>query len=283
VRGGSFVALTDEISVLMAVHAGETPEHLRQSLESLVSQTLQPFEVVLVEDGPIGVPIRQTIEQFADRLNIVSVRLARNAGLASALNAGLRACRCELVARLDSDDIAMPGRLAVQSELFRRDLPPDVASGFVEEMGAADVPQIRTVPVGHERIVGALWSNPFAHPAVMYRRSKIIAVGGYDESVRRGQDYELWFRCAEAGLRFDNVPSVLIRYRFNAASLTRASIAARWRRALIGFRGSRRIGLPLWKQLACFAPFIGRLLPRQLNMIAYRLSQRLKGSLRDGP
>lgn len=89
-----------------------------------------------------------------------------------------------------------------------------LGSGCVEIDYGGVERDIRLMPADHEAIVDALWSCPLIHPSIMFRREKILAVGGYDDGLRRRQDYELWFRAAQQGIRFGNIQKPLIQYRF---------------------------------------------------------------------
>ncbi|WP_421952726.1 glycosyltransferase [Pelagibacterium sp.] len=263
------------ISVLMAVFAKERPDNLRTSLQSLSTQTLQPTEIILVWDGPLPDRLSAIIDTFRGALNIRDVKLSQNRGLGAALAVGLAESASELVARMDADDIALPDRFARQYAAFTENPALDLVSGYAVEIdGNGTQGRLRTVPINHEDIISTLWANPIIHPAVMFRRDKILAVGSYNPSLRRRQDYELWFRCAAAGMRFGNIPEPLIEYRFTPDTHKRQSRKDMWQQGVIGFNGSRKIGLPLWKQLACFVPFLRSLLPAPLQHVAYRAMQR---------
>ncbi len=93
-----------KLSVLMSVYCKESPFFLRQSLDSLVAQSLPADEVVIVEDGPLGEELEAAIDSYRSLLPIVSLRLPVNGGLGAALREGLQVCRGEFVARMDSDD-----------------------------------------------------------------------------------------------------------------------------------------------------------------------------------
>ena len=100
-------------SVLMSLYKKEHPEYLRLALDSMINQTVKPDEIVLVEDGPLTDELYAVVEEYKDYLTIVVNKT--NLGLGLALNEGLKACRNELVARMDTDDISKPvypGRLA---------------------------------------------------------------------------------------------------------------------------------------------------------------------------
>ena len=109
-----------EFSVLLSVYTKENSKYLKQSLESLMVQEVTPTEIILVEDGPLTPELNQIIELFTQKMPIESVRLAKNGGLASALNVGLKKARYDFVARIDTDDIALPSRFKLQIENFTR-------------------------------------------------------------------------------------------------------------------------------------------------------------------
>ncbi len=101
-----------EYSVLMSVYYKERPEYLKASIESIQAQTYPAKDFVLVCDGPLTPELDAVIEEKKTALGAVLqvVRLEKNSGLGKALNAGLMHCKCELVARMDSDDIAYSDR-----------------------------------------------------------------------------------------------------------------------------------------------------------------------------
>ena len=104
--------MVSKYSVLMSVYYKEKPEYLKQAIESIQAQTLQTDDFVLVCDGPLNDALDKVIatkqQEMGEKLNVV--RLAKNGGLGNALNKGIKHCKNELVARMDSDDIAAAGR-----------------------------------------------------------------------------------------------------------------------------------------------------------------------------
>lgn len=111
------------------------PEYLRQAIESIQAQTLSTNDFVLVCDGPLNEPLDSVIaakqQEMGESLNVV--RLAKNGGLGNALNEGIKHCKNELVARMDSDDIAYPDRCEKQIAVFNTHSEVSICSGIVEE------------------------------------------------------------------------------------------------------------------------------------------------------
>ncbi|WP_018862249.1 glycosyltransferase [Thioalkalivibrio sp. ALJ3] len=275
-----YTALTEGnqlgISVLMAVHASDATDLLDAAIASItVEQTRKPDQLVLVKDGPLPVKHSQVVDRWQSRLGqgLEVVSLHESSGLGGALNTGLQRCQYPLVARMDADDLAFPVRLERQGAFMEKNLDIALVGSSAQELDLEGNPgPLRRVAEEHDALVGRLWACPFIHPSVMFRRDLIRGVGGYDASLRRRQDYELWFRVAQAGGRFANIGEPLIWYRFNRDTHKKQSTLAAWRQGVIGFRGSRKVGLPVWKQVACFAPFFRSLLPLWAQHGVYRLS-----------
>lgn len=162
-------------SVLMSVYHKEKPEYLKQAIASIQAQTLPTDDFVLVCDGPLNDALDAVIakkqQEMGKTLNVV--RLAKNGGLGNALNEGIKHCKNELVARMDSDDIAYQDRCEKQIAVFYKHPEVSICSGIVEEFTSTpDVVDAKRVPPeAHEEIVEfAKKRNPFNHPCVMYKK-----------------------------------------------------------------------------------------------------------------
>ena len=110
-----------DYSVLMSVYSREKAEYLRVAVNSMLFQTVLPKEFILVCDGPLGPELTEVVEEYRtsrpEIFNIVT--LPENRGLAGALNEGLKACTCEWIARMDSDDISLSTRIEKQCKLAK--------------------------------------------------------------------------------------------------------------------------------------------------------------------
>lgn len=204
-------------SVLMSVYYKEKPEHLKEAIESIQAQTCPTDDFVLICDGPLtpglDAVIAQKQRQMGDVLNVV--RLAKNVGLGLALNEGLRHCRHELVARMDSDDISRPDRCQKQLAVFRAHPEISICSGIVEEFSTTPdtVDARRVLPETNAEIVEfAKKRNPFNHPCVMYKKAAVMAVGSYQDCYLL-EDYHLWLRMLFAGEQGYNLQEPLLHMR----------------------------------------------------------------------
>ena len=108
----------EHFSVLMSVYIREQAALLDRALQSiLVNQSVKPSELVLVEDGPLTDGLYHVIDKYRQIFpELISVKLPQNGGLGNALNAGMKQCRYEWIARMDSDDISLPTRFEKQLE-----------------------------------------------------------------------------------------------------------------------------------------------------------------------
>ena len=207
-------------SVLMSVYHKEKPEFLKQSMESIFNQTVPTNDFVLVCDGPLNDELDAVISDmqhmFSERLNVV--RLAENGGLGKALNEGIKHCKNELVARMDSDDIAYPNRCEKQLRVFAERKEISICSGIVEEFTEnPSIVDARRVPpeTNIEIIKFAKMRNPFNHPCIMYKKSAVAAVCSYQDFYLL-EDYYLWLRMLMAGYQGYNLQEPLLHMRAGA-------------------------------------------------------------------
>lgn len=217
------------ISILMPVRNEET--FLPQALESIFRQTFTNWELVAVDDHSDDMT-PQILAQAAERDPRVRVLKPEARGLVPALNAGLAACRGELVARMDGDDVSHPRRLELQGAFMAQE--PDVglvACSFRHfprsslKVGMLAYEEWQNRLSGHEAIMADLFvESPFVHPSVCFRREAVVALGGYHDR-EWAEDYDLWLRMARAGVRFARLPQRLFFWRDRPERATRTMAA----------------------------------------------------------
>lgn len=213
-------------SVLLSVYHKENPSFLVQALTSVWDeQTLKPAQIVLVQDGPLTAELNAVIAEWENKLGAVlaTVPLEKNVGLAAALNQGLKHCHYELVARMDTDDIAMPTRFEKQIAFMQQN--PDIAasSAQIEEWNTELTQKLdrRTLPT--EPLAVARFAkrrSPLSHPASIFRKSAVLEVGGYP-SLRKAQDCALWVLLLVKGYKLANLPDMLLKMRTGDELLNR--------------------------------------------------------------
>ena len=203
-------------SVLMSVYKKESAENLRQAMESIENQTVKPDDFVLMCDGPLTSELDEVIQEKVLKLGSVLnvIRLKENVGLGAALNTGIRKCKHELVARMDSDDISLPDRCERQLDIFKKYPEVSVCSGTIEEFvgNVHNITGKRIVPEKNKDIVQfAKKRCPYNHPCVMYKKSAVIDSGSYRQELL--EDYYLWIRMILHGYQGYNIQETLLYMR----------------------------------------------------------------------
>ena len=204
-----------KLSVLMSVYHRESAEYFGQALESLAAQTVPADEVVIVKDGPVNGELDAAIERHREQLRVLTVPLPNNGGLGPALNAGLRECSGELVARMDTDDICAPDRFEKQLAFLEQNPGADVVGGAIAEFDTdyRNVESIRRMPSSAERVGRiARWRNPLNHMTVMFRKAAVLAAGSY-QPCPGFEDYDLWATMLMRGMKLCNLEDVLVYVR----------------------------------------------------------------------
>lgn len=201
-------------SVSICVYGGDNAQHFDLALQSIFDQTLLPDEVVLVVDGPVDDNINDVILKHQKECLKV-IRLEKNVGHGEARRIGLESCSFDLVALMDADDISTHDRFEKQIEAFNENPDASIVGGQINEfVGSADnVVGQRIVPLADRQIKEYMKKRcPMNQVTVMLKRSDVLSVGGYIDWYCE-EDYYLWIRMALNGLKFANVPDVLVNVR----------------------------------------------------------------------
>lgn len=208
--------MAEPFSLLLTVYGGDRAGHVREAFRSAVdAQTRRPEQVVLVQDGPVAADLAACLGELAatSPVAVTFLPLERNGGLGLALDAGLAASRFDAVARMDADDIAMPHRFATQLPVIEggADL---VGAGMLEFGSRRDDIVGRRVPVSGPAAIAryARLHDPFNHPTIVYRRTAVLAAGGYGD-LPLMEDYWLFARMIANGARVVNLTEPLVYYR----------------------------------------------------------------------
>ena len=168
-----------KFSVLLSVYYKESAIFLEQCFDSILCQTLQPNEIILVKDGPLTEELETVIKEYASKFSMLkTIPLLKNQGLGKALNEGLKHCTHDLVARMDTDDICKPQRFEKQINIFKYHSEIDVVGSWVDEFTNKpdNLLSTRKLPERHEEIyVYGQKRNPINHPTVMFRKSKVLS------------------------------------------------------------------------------------------------------------
>jgi hypothetical protein len=219
---------TPELSVVMPVRGGEATVH--EAVESCLEQDFEDLEVVIVDDGITG-PTREILERMGERdgrLRLMEMDRG-DEGLVAALNTGVRAARGSLIGRMDADDVNYPERMGRQAAYLREAKEIGVLGCGVKVTGSGgevgegfrEYERWMNALRGSEDILAQRFiESPMVHPSVVMRREALEAAGGYRER-EWAEDYDLWLRLMEHGVRFAKLGEVLMEWRDSPGRLTR--------------------------------------------------------------
>ena len=215
-----------KVSVLMSVYVKEKPEYLKAAMDSILAQTYPVDEIMLIEDGPLTEPLYNLIRDYQEKYPslIRTFAFEENRQLGRALAKGVELCSNELIARMDTDDIAEPDRIKKQVAYMEAHPEVHVLGGSIREFNdEGTIDRVKYMPLTQEEIYRyAKLRNPLNHMTVMYRRSAILEIGNYQHFPFL-EDYSLWSRMLTKGYQIRNLEDVLVRARTSMALVRRRS------------------------------------------------------------
>lgn len=205
------------ISVLLPVYNAEATLH--EAIASILDQTERQLELVIVDDGSTD-RSPEIIERWQQKDKGVQPVFTDHHGIVNALNKGLERVTAPYIARMDADDVSLPERLEKQANYLDRHPETGLVSCLVEHFGDQRsqegyrryVNWINTLTTHYKIELNRFIESPLAHPSVMVRRSVLNEHGRY----RQGdfpEDYELWLRWLEGGVKMEKIPEVLLKWR----------------------------------------------------------------------
>lgn len=214
-----------KFSVLISVYIKEKPEYLKEALDSIINQTLMPDEIVLVKDGKLTKELDIIIQTYVEKYEnlIKTIPLEKNAGLGIALQKGVLNCAYDIIARMDTDDIAHPERFEKQINFLINNPDIDIAGSYISEFDGnpENIYAYRQVPITHDEIYKfAKFRCPMNHMTVMFKKQSVVQSGNY-KHFPNIEDYFLWGRMLNHGYRFANIPENLVNVRAGRVMLNR--------------------------------------------------------------
>lgn len=262
-------------SVLMSVYIKENPEYFRECMKSILTQTLLPDEIVLVEDGPLTKELTAEIEAWKEKCNIPfqSVKLKRNKGLGLALAEGIKFCSYDLIARMDTDDICVPDRFEKQIQVFKENPDLDILGSHITEFEGhiTNVLSVRKVPLKQEEIKKyQRRRSAFNHMTVMYKKKSVLKAGNYKNAPLMEDDL-LWCEMLHTGAVGMNLDTSLVYARTGKAMVQRRG---GWQYFCKYCRGRRRILntgyiTKIDYCITCLAQLIVSLMPLSLRSVFF--------------
>lgn len=205
-----------KVSIVVAVYNGE--HYIEECIESLLSQTYQDFEIIVVNDGSTDATAEK-LKKFGPE-KIFLIHFETNLGVAIARNEGVKKASGDYVAILDADDLALPERLQAQTDYL--DAHPDIAlvGSYYELQSELGSSKLVKRSLEHEKICRSIfYACPVANTTIMVKRSAFLDVGGYPPEYNHGEDYRFLVRFLK-GYKAANIPQTLVIKRETRNGLT---------------------------------------------------------------
>lgn len=214
-----------KFSVLMSLYIKERAEYFDECMQSMLRQTVLPAEIVIVFDGPVSEELRNVVEKYKiDNPGLIKiVENEKNKGLGLALADGVPACTYELIARMDTDDIAREDRFEKQLKMFVDNPNLDICGSHIIEFEGTINNELsrRVVPIKHTEIAEyQKQRSAFNHMTVMYKKSAVLRAGNYEDCPLMEDDM-LWIRMLISGANCANVDDFLVYARTGYAMIER--------------------------------------------------------------
>ena len=232
------------ISVIMGVYNCKNISLLYESVNSIIGQTESNWEIIICDDGSTDNTLNELrkIEKLDSRIKVITYE--KNHGLSYALNECIKVSKGKYIARQDDDDISLPNRFEIQLEFFKRHPEYSIVGSKAivfddnGEWGEYDVEERPTIN-------SFLWTNPFAHPTVMFDAVALKSLGGYrvSKETRRCEDYDLFMRMYAKGYIGYNIQNNLYKYKIINGNEKYRPMKYRIDEAIVRWKGYKQLNL----------------------------------------
>ena len=196
------------ISVVMPAYNAE--KYIADAIESILCQTYNDFEFIIVNDGSTD-KTADIIRSFKDK-HIIFIDRNENRGLVYSLNEGIRQAKGDFIARMDADDVSVLNRFELQIDYLINHPDIDICGGSYKCFGTDN--RLVEAICDPEKISEYLFRGcVMFHPTIMMRKCVVYQSELYIQDYMYAEDYELWCRLLKKGIKFGNIPDVILNYR----------------------------------------------------------------------
>jgi glycosyltransferase len=211
-----------KISVIMSEY-NTPPDYLRASIESILSQTFKDIEIIIVDDCGKN-DLDSITEEYKDK-RIRVIKNNKNIGLVESLNKAIAVSKADILARMDTDDIADENRLEEQYNFMINHEEYSVVGTLANEFSKNSTTGVLGKP-GEKTAKSLAYGDSIIHPSVMMRKKDIQSIGGY-KNYKRAEDLSLWFELVMKGFRLFVIDRVLLNYRVNEEDYSKRKFKTR--------------------------------------------------------
>tara|TARA_B100001750_G_scaffold240630_1_gene250732 strand:- start:484 stop:1299 length:816 start_codon:yes stop_codon:yes gene_type:complete len=260
------------ITVGIPFYSKTNPAHLREAIDSILTQSLLPSKIHLIQDGPIPKEIETLIKKYQKEVPDLFLLLSlEKKGLPHALNKSISKCKTKYYARMDSDDIAFKERLEKQVAYLEKETDIDILGGWSVEFKGNNNKEdgfINKRPNDSKRINEYFhYMNPLIHPTVIFRVEVFEKIGLYNERFYSDQDLELWGRALKNKIKISNLQESLLYFRIDGRQKRRSKFSA-IRRQIIARYSYNTLSIRL--NVLKLSSIFFRLLPKRIRLWSYK-------------
>lgn len=265
-------------AVIMSVYRSDSLEYLKNSVESIVTQTFRELTLFIYRDGAVPTDVDEYLSLLElENKNIIFIIADKNSGLANALNKLIDIVLLDgsfdYIARMDSDDISKPERISKQVTFLETNKFIDVCGTSCHEFGASFALEEKHLPESHEQLLNfSITHCPFIHPSVMFRTSVFISGIRYPIDTSLTEDMALWFILLNEGYKFSNINEILLDYRLNENTIARRTgVDKAFSEFKIRFSNMRTLNKVSIRNITLvFARLVFHILPSSVMKLAYK-------------
>lgn len=269
--------MQNSFSVVISVYKNDNAKYFQDALNSIIQQSVVPSEIVIVVDGPVGDDLNNVLALYSNNHRVRILELIDNLGRGASRHIAIQACKNELIAIMDADDISVHKRFALQLKEFN-DKSVDIVGGQIEEFTSVpgDSNRFRKVPLSNHDIKKRnRWRQAMNHVTIMFSRDSYLLADGY-HSLNKVEDWDLFHRMIVSGSNFKNIPETLVHARSTNEQFHRRRGLAYLKEELCLFREMRTSGYinDLQFVINCIIRCFSRLMPVRFIVLAYKLFLR---------
>ena len=253
------------VSVIMPMYNPKENE-LRLAIESILNQTYQSFEFIIVDDCSTNNSVNIVNEYMEKNKKIILLHNEKNSGIEITLNSGIQKAKSDYIVRMDSDDIAYPNRIEEQMCFLNEHPEFDFIGGRAEFFNDKDGVFRTTSFIGETKKEDFLKGTPFIHPTMILKKSIIEKVGYYPISYRT-EDYLLQMELIANGYRGYIIETICLKYRQDENNINRLNKKQRINEIKVKFKGFKMMKVKWYQYVWLLKPMIAMLIPKRLMTI----------------
>lgn len=255
-----------KISVIMGVYNIGDGSKAKIAIQSILDQSFKDFEFIICDDGSKDDTYNIIKEITKLDKRVLVIKNEKNMGLAYTLNHCLENASGEFIARMDDDDYSYRERLEKQINFLEKNSDIDIVSSAIDIFNGEIITHKQAIRCKYPKKEDFLWGSCFVHPATMFRKDKLIEVGGYRiaKETRRAEDYDLFMRMYANGSKGYSFEESLLRYYVNPIAMKKRKYKFRIDEVVVRFKGFKNMGILIQGLPYILKPLLVGLIPNEL-------------------